>query len=129
MQPFDAKKAMIAVDETVKDAHKEIVFKVLRQVVSDSPADTGTYAANHKVNGIKDSIIEQKGESGSTSETSKQVAMSNGEEKINKIETGYQISTVSNALPYAGVIEDGHSGQSPLGVYRPALQAVGNKLK
>lgn len=124
MKEFNPTEAMKMVDDTVKEAHKSMVFKVLRAVVLYSPVDTGTYKANHKVNdsGYKKLTNTE----GNNSSLAKAIAENEGQAQIAKIKTGYQSSTVSNELPYAGVIEDGHSSQAALGVYRRAVQTVRN---
>lgn len=120
MKKFSPNAAMDMVDAKVKLVHKYAVFEILRHVVVKSPVLSGTYKSNHKVNDPTVKVLDHNLSSGEAA----RVAMDEGEKQIAKIQTGYQVSTVSNALVYAGVIENGHSTQAALGVYRTAHDAI-----
>ena len=128
MQTFNPNRAMDMVDDLVLEVHKETVFKILRNVISKSPVLSGTYKSNHMVNAVGSVNIAQNriGTKEQFSAEAQQEAMSRGEAQIAAIQTGYQISTVSNSLPYADILEQGHSDQAPNGNYRLTVAAAKN---
>jgi len=128
MAIFSPKMAMSMVDELALKTHKEVVFKVLRAVVTRSPVDTGTYKSNHKVNETSYTKREGSGDKEGNSSQAAQEALDAGNSQIAKIQTGYQSSTVSNSVPYAGVIEHGSPNRPGLGVYRLAKKSVEDTL-
>jgi len=121
---FSVAAAMEMVDTKALKAHKIVVFKVLRGVISKSPVDTGTYKSNHKVNSSAHNDNKFGTDKSAASVRAGQEAENEGSKAIALIKTGYQVSTVSNSLPYASVIENGSANRAPVAVYRNALAAA-----
>lgn len=104
------------------DLTKKITGDMLQQVVTRSPVDTGAYRSNHRVS------IGNVDTSYDVSDTSNG-AISKG---IRTIQAGGglgKIVHVSNSLPYALKLENGHSGQAPQGVYSLAFLSVVSKYR
>ncbi len=102
------------------DKRKEITATALQAVISGSPVDTGAYKANHRVtlDGVDLGYdLEAKDPNGSQ-------ALAEGEAVIGQISTPFGESVVQNNTPYGAVLENGHSGQAPAGVYGVAFDAV-----
>lgn len=109
-------------DDLIK-RRKEMTATALQAVISGSPVDTGAYKANHRVtlDGVDLGYdLEAKDPSGGQT-------LAEGEAVIGSIDTPYGTSTIQNNLPYAEVLEDGHSMKSPQGVYGPAMIALEEK--
>ena len=108
----------------LKDADaltKKITGDMLQQVITRSPVDSGAFRGNHRV-GI-----------GSVDTTANKDDTENPLQKgLATIQSGGglgKIVNISNSLPYAVRLENGHSQQAPLGVYSLSFQAVLNKYK
>ena len=104
------------------DFTKKITGEMLQQVVVRSPVDTSAYRSNHRVS------IGSVDTSSDVNDTSND-AITKG---IRTIQAGGglgKIVHVSNSLPYAIKLENGHSAQAPLGVYALSFRNVVNKYK
>ena len=104
------------------DFTKKITGEMLQQVVVRSPVDTSAYRSNHRVS------IGSVDTSSDVNDTSND-AITKG---IRTIQAGGglgKIVHVSNSLPYAIKLENGHSAQAPLGVYALSFMNVVNKYK
>ena len=104
------------------DFTKKITGEMLQQVVVRSPVDTSAYRSNHRVS------IGSVDTSSDVNDTSND-AITKG---IRTIQAGGglgKVVHVSNSLPYAAKLENGHSAQAPLGVYALSFMNVVNKYK
>ncbi len=104
---------------------REITMEVLQGVVMTSPVDKGTYRASHQV--TIDSItmdydLDRRDESGDAT-------IQAGAQVIGTINTPFGESTVQTNLPYAEVLENGHSDWAPQGVYGPTFAAIVEKYR
>jgi len=97
---------------------KLTVLKVLREIIKKSPVDTGAYRASHGVLFGKEPedtegiVIVNKGD-----KTDQTPALDNQE----NWDPTQPFVIMFNNVPYAEVIEDGHSDKAPEGVYAIAL--------
>lgn len=104
------------------DFTKKITGEMLQQVVVRSPVSTSAYRSNHRVS------IGSVDTSSDVNDTSND-AITKG---IRTIQAGGglgKVVHVSNSLPYATKLENGHSAQAPLGVYALSFMNVVNKYK
>ena len=104
------------------DFTKKITGEMLQQVVVRSPVDTSAYRSNHRVS------IGSVDTSSDVNDTSND-AITKG---IRTIQAGGglgKIVHVSNSLPYALALENGHSKQAELGIYAISFRNVVNKYK
>lgn len=86
---------------------KKVTFELLRKVTMKSPVDTGRFRANWMV-GIGQADP-------STVEETENVAIPRGMAVLGGYREPVAVH-VSNNLPYASALEDGHSKQAPAGV-------------
>lgn len=108
------------VEADLRKRRNDIAAEVLRSVVVSSPVDTGAYRGNHRVS------INSADYSFEISQTDKrgQRTISAGMAVIDSANQPFQAIYVQTNLPYAEVLEDGHSQQAPNGVYRPAFAHI-----
>ncbi|MBX5175323.1 HK97 gp10 family phage protein [Rhizobium lentis] len=97
-------------EEMVKPVVQKFAMHALRGVVLKSPVDTGRFRGNWNVavNRIDYSVTPETDRSGGS-------VIAKGMAVIGAAEPGQAIY-ISNNLPYAVVLENGHSKQAPAGV-------------
>ena len=103
------------VQEDISEEIRTVAIKVLRNVVSDAPVDTGLFKGNWLV-GISSKdprVIKRKSISG-------QVSINTGIRKIGK-QKGFEDIWISNNLPYAQRLNEGWSGQAPMNFVQNAI--------
>ena len=106
------------------ELQRKITAAMLQGVVLKSPVDTGTFRGNHRVSiGSVDYTkdFQKIDKSGTT-------AIADGMAKVLSIQIGMRVF-ISNNLPYAVALENGHSGQAPLGIYSITFQSVTSRYK
>lgn len=106
------------------ELQRKITAAMLQGVVLKSPVDTGAFRGNHRVSiGSVDYTkdFQKIDKSGTTT-----IADAMG--KVLSIQLGMRVF-ISNNLPYAIALENGHSGQAPLGVYSITFQSVTSRYK
>lgn len=106
------------------ELQRKITAAMLQGVVLKSPVDTGTFRGNHRVSiGSVDYTkdFQKIDKSGTT-------AIAEGMAKVLSIQIGMRVF-ISNNLPYAVALENGHSGQAPLGIYSITFQSVTSRYK
>jgi len=106
------------------ELQRKITAAILQGVVLKSPVDTGTFRGNHRVSiGSVDYTkdFQKIDKSGTT-------AIADGMAKVLSIQIGMRVF-ISNNLPYAVALENGHSGQAPLGIYSITFQSVTSRYK
>lgn len=106
------------------ELQRKITAAILQGVVLKSPVDTGTFRGNHRVSiGSVDYTkdFQKIDKSGTT-------AIADGMAKVLNIQIGMRVF-ISNNLPYAVALENGHSGQAPLGIYSITFQSVTSRYK
>lgn len=99
---------------------KRIAGDMLQSVIMRSPVDTGQYRGNHRIGINSINTLANDDTNGAL------------EQGIATITAGAGVGKVvylSNSLPYAVPLENGHSKQAPQGVYALAFQEVVNKYK
>lgn len=102
-------EVVAAADERVR----MIAGDMLSGVVSASPVDTGAFRANHRV---------------SVNSEDNSVGEANNSGAIKSAKFG-DVIYIQNNLPYAERLENGWSGQAPVGVYGVTFSAVSEKYR
>ena len=105
---------------------KKIVLELLKRVVMKSPVDTGRFRANWQV-GIGSADETTIDEATGKGKHYVNDAVRRGSDKLGDLDFGIAVH-VSNNLPYAGPLEDGHSGQAPAGVLGISVEEVSAHL-
>ena len=102
------------IEEEMSRKYRAFMLTIFNNVNQLSPVDTGRYRSNHVVSVGKPNFAYSEGKGGFRGET-----------VITNIKDG-KLPTVyfQNNLPYAEVIENGHSGQAPTGVYQNAANSA-----
>jgi len=112
---------------TVKKEHqklvKDMVAFVWVQVTTSSPVDTGRYAGNHNVS----SGVPNGSYNYNKTNPSKSVDL--GRVEVTVGDDSFRTFWVSNGLPYAEALENGHSQRAPRGVYGPAFALASHRLR
>lgn len=106
------------------ELQRKITAAMLQGVVLKSPVDTGTFRGNHRVSiGSVDYTkdFQKIDKSGTTT-------IADGMAKILSVQLGMRVF-ISNNLPYSIALENGHSGQAPLGIYSITFQSVTSRYK
>jgi hypothetical protein len=103
---------------TFKVVRDKVALQGLAGVVKKSPVDTGRFRANHQVTtgapaggDLEDTDKDGNGTIG------------NGNGTI-VAAPPFGVVYITNNLPYAEAIENGHSGQAPAGVYELTFQEL-----
>lgn len=121
------------VEEDLAKKRTHIAVDALQAVISGSPVDDGTYRMNHRVTvDSEDHGFDPQAGRGKDVEPPKgSLNVSSYDAGLKIIAEGadeaYATVTIQNNLPYAEVLENGHSQQAPQGVYGPAYEAVRSK--
>lgn len=106
------------------ELQRKITAAMLQGVVLKSPVDTGAFRSNHRVSiGSVDYTkdFQKIDKSGTTT-------IADGMAKILSVQLGMRVF-ISNNLPYSIALENGHSGQAPLGIYSITFQSVTSRYK
>lgn len=114
----------------LKDVCEDVANKVIRKtalaaltsVVERSPVDTGRFRSNWKVG-----VNEINGEA---SDSTENTAVMHESPKLKNVKVGDAVN-ISNNVPYAQMLEYGHSKQAPEGVVEivaDSLPAVAQKI-
>ena len=106
------------------ELQRKITAAMLQGVILRSPVDTGTFRGNHRVSiGSVDYTkdFQKIDKSGTTT-------IADGMAKVLSVQLGMRVF-ISNNLPYAIALENGHSGQAPLGIYSITFQSVTSRYK
>lgn len=108
---------------------KKISAEMLQAVIVGSPVMDGSFRNSNliTINHPTYHYIEGEGNTAPQG-TLDQKAFDRGAKEILKFKLGDKVY-LTNALPYALKIENGHSDQAPHGVYALAFQAVSSKYK
>jgi hypothetical protein len=121
----DMNRACVNMQNVSEARVKKVALAAYREINKSSPVDKGTFRANWVAS------IDTPDRSADLSKTSKDVS-----ESVTKatavITNGAKLGTtvvISNAVPYAGKLEDGYSPQAPAGVVAPAVTAVKNAIE
>ncbi|MDN5418172.1 MAG: hypothetical protein L0G09_12100 [Acinetobacter sp.] len=106
------------------ELQRKITAAMLQGVILRSPVDTGAFRSNHRVSiGSVDYTkdFQKIDKSGTTT-------IADGMAKILSVQLGMRVF-ISNNLPYSIALENGHSGQAPLGIYSITFQSVTSRYK
>ena len=109
----------------LKDADnltKKITGDMLQQVIVRSPVSTGAFRGNHRVG------IGKVDPTSSINDTENN-ALSKGIATISSGGGLGKIVYISNSLPYSLKLENGYSGQAPMGVYSLSFLSIVSKYK
>ena len=123
------KKYLKVVDQEGTKGIRRVSLQGLKMIMTKSPVDKGTFRGNWNVgiNTIDDSVDEDAG--GNRKKYSVDDAtLQRGNQVIGSIKSGDGIN-ISNALPYAMMLEFGYSSQAPAGVVRTTEHELKNWLK
>lgn len=111
------------------DLVKEISTEMLQAVIMGSPVMDGSFRNSNLITIDQPTYNYIEGEGNTAPKgTLDQKAFDRGAQHILKAKLGNCVY-LTNALPYALRIENGHSDQSPQGVYAIAFQSVSSKYK
>lgn len=115
---IDVRRFAAGVPEAANKIRRGLAIEVLRGVVLKSPVDTGRFRGNWQV-------TEGAPATAPTERTDRQggATIADGVAEIARIEPGADI-WISNNVPYAVVLEDGHSRQAPAGVVALTIAEV-----
>ena len=120
----DLNRAMVNMRNVSEARVRRVALAAYREINKGSPVDKGTFRANWVAS------IDTVDRSSDLSKTSKDV-----NEAVTAatavITNGARLGTtvvISNAVPYAGKLEDGYSPQAPAGVVAPALTVIKNAI-
>ena len=104
---------------TVGVARRRIALDVWTGVVKMSPVDTGRFRGSwHLTEGHTDTSVKPKGKHGYPQPPALRGNSDN-----------FAVSWITNNLPYAVSLEEGHSGQAPHGMVRVTLASVEAQLE
>jgi len=120
----DMNRAMVNIGQTSESRVKRVALAAYREINRGSPVDKGTFRANWVAS--IDTIDRSSDLSKTRNDVSEAVTTATA-----VITNGAGLGTtvfISNAVPYAGKLEDGYSPQAPAGVVAPALTTIKNAL-
>ena len=110
---------------------RKIALDLLRKVTMKSPVDTGRFRANWMVGigAADESTIDEP-----TSKRGKIKYKNDAVSRGSRVLGGYRDIAqgavhISNNLPYASPLENGHSGQAPLGILGISVEEINAALK
>ena len=121
----DMNRAMVNIGQTSESRIKRVALAAYREINRGSPVDKGTFRANWVAS--IDTIDRSSDLSKTRSDVNEAVTTATA-----VITNGAGLGTtvfISNAVPYAGRLEDGYSPQAPAGVVAPALTTLTNALE
>jgi hypothetical protein len=106
------------VEEQLSLRVRVIAMALLNEIVLRSPVDTGRFRGNNIVS-VGDPVYTRSVEVDPTGAAT----ISRGASALTGLEPFTQVY-IQNNLPYAGVLEDGHSQQAPGGIYAVSFNGV-----
>jgi len=121
----DMNRACVNIQNTSESRIRKVALAAYREINRGSPVDKGTFRANWvaSIDTIdRSSDLSKTGKDVNEAVTTATAVITNGA----KLGTTVYIS---NAVPYAGKLEDGYSPQAPAGVVAPALTTIKNALE
>ena len=120
----DMNRAMVNIGQVSESRVRRVALAAYREINKGSPVDKGTFRANWVAS--IDTIDRSSDLSKTRSDVNEAVTTATA-----VITNGAKLGTtiyISNAVPYAGKLEDGYSPQAPAGVVAPALTTIKNAL-
>jgi len=121
----DMNRAMVNIGQTSESRIRRVALAAYREINRRSPVDKGTFRANWVAS--IDTIDRSLDLSKTRNDVNNAVTVATA-----VITNGAKLGTtvyISNAVPYAGKLEDGYSPQAPAGVVAPALTTITNALE
>lgn len=106
------------VEEQLSLRVRVIAMALLNEIVLRSPVDTGRFRGNNIVS-VGDPVYTRSVEV----DPAGAATISRGASALTGLEPFTQVY-IQNNLPYAGVLEDGHSQQAPGGIYAVSFNGV-----
>jgi len=121
----DMNRACVNIGQASESRIRRVALAAYREINRRSPVDKGTFRANWVAS------IDTIDRSSDVSKTRKDVneAVTAATAVITNGATLGTTVYISNAVPYAGRLEDGYSPQAPAGVVAPALTTIRNALE
>lgn len=116
--------------QKVGDEHlRKVSAEMLQGVIMGSPVMDGAFRSNHRVtvNKTTNETVPSNGNKAPKG-TLDQEVFAEGAGQILQAKLGDSVY-IQNNLPYALRLENGHSDQTPHGVYALAFQSVASKYK
>ncbi|MNJ35746.1 hypothetical protein D3C77_305010 [compost metagenome] len=105
-------------EENIKQRVRVIAMAMLNEIVLRSPVDTGRFRGNNII-----SITTPVRTSGEAMDRSGGPTIQRGAASLSGLEPFTQVF-IQNNLPYAEVLEKGHSKQAPAGIYEVSFRGV-----
>jgi len=121
----DMNRACVNIGQTSESRIRRVALAAYREINKGSPVDKGTFRANWVAS--IDTIDRSSDLSKTRSDVNEAITTATA-----VITNGAKLGTtvyISNAVPYAGKLEDGYSPQAPAGVVAPALTTIKNALE
>jgi hypothetical protein len=121
----DMNRAMVNIGQTSESRIRRVALAAYREINKGSPVDKGTFRANWVAS--IDTIDRSSDLSKNSQDVNEAITTATA-----VITNGAKLGTtiyISNAVPYAGKLEDGYSPQAPAGVVAPALTTIKNALE
>lgn len=119
-------------DKNMNKAVREVALIADREVVLQTPVDTGRARSNWIVSLGSPSREQQDaytpGQGGSTGADNARAALEQAAAEISRRQPGQDIN-ISNNLPYIGRLNEGYSAQAPAGFVQAAVLRAVNALK
>jgi len=120
----DMNRACVNIGRTSESRIRRVALAAYRAINRRSPVDKGTFRANWVAS--IDTLDRSSDLSKTRTDVNEAVTTATA-----VITNGARLGTtvyISNAVPYAGKLEDGYSPQAPAGVVAPALTTIKNAL-
>jgi len=121
----DMNRAMVNIGQASESRIRRVALAAYREINQKSPVDKGTFRANW-VASID--TIDRSSDLSKTRQDVNEAVTAATAVITNGAKLGTTI-TISNAVPYAGKLEDGYSPQAPAGIVAPALTTIRNALE
>lgn len=101
---------------------RKTALELQSQMIERSPVDTGRFKGNWQagIGGVNEAANDSADKSGAAALGRTQVALATWKPGMSIV--------LSNSLPYARPLEEGHSKQAPYGMVRLTVQAYGDAL-
>jgi hypothetical protein len=121
----DMNRAIVNMRNASEARIKKIALAAYREINKSSPVDKGTFRANWVAS--TDTIDRSSDLSKARKDVNEAVTAATA-----VITNGAKLGTtiyISNAVPYAGKLEDGYSPQAPAGIVTPAVTKIKNAIE
>jgi hypothetical protein len=118
-------RACVNIQNVSESRVKKVAMAAYREINRTSPVDKGTFRANWVASTDtidRSSDLSKTGKDVNAAVTAATAVITNGAKLGTTV-------FISNAVPYAGKLEDGYSSQAPAGVVSPAITTIKNAIE